>query len=53
MDMDKAVKVLEDMKQKLMLLRDVSEQFGEPKMARDYGQQVEALEIALNVMGGK
>lgn len=48
MDMDKAVKVLDDMKQKLMLLRDVSEQFGEPKMARDYGKQVEALDTVLN-----
>lgn len=48
MDMDKAVKVLEDMKQKLMLMRDASEQFGEPKMARDYGKQVEALDTVLN-----
>lgn len=50
MDMDKAVKILEDMKQKLMLMRDASEQFGEPKMARDYGKQVEALETVLEAV---
>lgn len=50
MDMDKALKVLEDMKQKLMLMRDASEQFGEPKMARDYGKQVEALEVVLEAV---
>lgn len=50
MDMDKAVKVLEEMKQKLMTLRDVSAQFGEPALARDYGRQVEALETVLEAV---
>lgn len=47
MDMDKAVKVLEEMKQKLMLLRDVSDQFGESALSMDYGRQVKALDIVL------
>lgn len=47
MDMDNAVKVLEEMKQKLMLLRDVSGQFGDAVLARDYARQVRALETAL------
>ena len=47
MDIVKAVKVVEDMLQKQMLLRDVSEQYGEPVMARDYGRQAEALRTLL------
>ena len=50
MDINSSIKVLEDMKQKLMLMRDASEQFGEPKMARDYGNQVEALEVVLEAV---
>lgn len=50
MDMDKAVKVLEEMKQKLMTLRDISAQFGEPALARDYGRQVEAMETVLGAL---
>lgn len=50
MNIKSSIKVLEDMKQKLMLMRDASEQFGEPKMARDYGKQVEALEIVLEAV---
>lgn len=47
MDMAKAVNVLEEMKQKLITLRDVSAQFGEPALAKDYGRQVEAIETVL------
>ena len=50
MDMAKAVKALEEMKQKLMTLRDVSAQFGEPALARDYGRQVEALSVVLEAV---
>lgn len=50
MDMDNAVKILEEMKQKLMLLRDASGQFGESALSRDYGRQVKALEIVLGAV---
>ena len=50
MDTAKAVKVLEEMKQKLMTLRDVSAQFGEPALARDYARQVEALGTVLGAL---
>lgn len=50
MDKKDAVKILEEMKQKLMLLRDVSDQFGESALARDYGRQAKALDIVLGAV---